>query len=835
MYNGRETELLIPASSLEVLKIAVIFGADAVYIGGEAFGLRAKAKNFSIEDMKEGVKFAHERNVKVYVTANILAHNYDLEGARAYFEELKEVGPDALIISDPGMFTIAKEVLPDIDIHISTQANNTNYMTYNFWWNQGAKRVVSARELSLEEIKEIRAHIPEEMEIETFMHGAMCISYSGRCLLSSFLAGRDANRGACTHPCRWKYSVVEESRPGEYMPVYENERGTYIFNSKDLCMIEHIPELIEAGIDSFKIEGRMKKPEYVAGVTSMYRKYVDLYLRNGRDHFSVSDQDREMLMDLYNRGNSHTGYYLRQNGRDMLALDRPNHAGVAAVRVTAQSGREISGVAMTQLHAQDVLEIAGGKNNYTFGKDVKKGETVHFLVPKKMNFPKGTVFHRIRNQQLIERLDHDYINGKLREKIYGFLSLTIGQKGFFTVCKGNRSFTAYTEVPVQAAANRPLEEERLRTQLMKTGETPFEFETLELQIDPGSFLPMKELNRLRRYALDGLEEAIADSFCRDLLSQSTLHESGQNLPDSTDMVLADSHGAASPLKSSGSVSHSQIPGLSILVETEEQWNAITGFILSGQDHGKIQRLYPDFRLCTTSSFDRDLKALQNRQIEICPAFPYIFREKAVALFKKLYPKLSLLPVNGILIRNYESYQFLKEHGFDKKIILDHNLYIFNQSSRAFWVQHGVSEMTAPLELNARELGNLGLTNMELPVYGYLPVMISAQCIQNTVRGCTHTAGLMTLSDRKGLSLQVKNFCDLCYNVIYDPSPLCLLEFYAEIQELAPLRSRLQFTSETGEQVCRILRLFCTENNYTERTSVEIPFDYMTGHFHRGII
>ena len=579
----------------------------------------------------------------------------------------------------------------------------------------------------------------------------------------------------------------------------------------------------------------MKKPEYVAGVTSMYRKYVDLYLRNGRDHFSVSDQDREMLMDLYNRGNSHTGYYLRQNGRDMLALDRPNHAGVAAVRVTAQSGREISGVAMTQLHAQDVLEIAGGKNNYTFGKDVKKGETVHFLVPKKMNFPKGTVFHRIRNQQLIERLDHDYINGKLREKIYGFLSLTIGQKGFFTVCKGNRSFTAYTEVPVQAAANRPLEEERLRTQLMKTRETPFEFETLELQIDPGSFLPMKELNRLRRYALDGLEEAIADSFCRDLLSQSTLHESGQNLPNSTDMVLADSHGAASPLKSSGSVSHSQIPGLSILVETEEQWNAITGFILSGQDHGKIQRLYPDFRLCTTSSFDRDLKALQNRQIEICPAFPYIFREKAVALFKKLYPKLSLLPVNGILIRNYESYQFLKEHGFDKKIILDHNLYIFNQSSRAFWVQHGVSEMTAPLELNARELGNLGLTNMELPVYGYLPVMISAQCIQNTVRGCTHTAGLMTLSDRKGLSLQVKNFCDLCYNVIYDPSPLCLLEFYAEIQELAPLRSRLQFTSETGEQVCRILRLFCTENNYTERTSVEIPFDYMTGHFHRGII
>ena len=277
---SRPIELLIPASSLEVLKTAVIFGADAVYIGGEAFGLRAKAKNFSMEEMKEGIEFAHAHDVKVYVTANILAHNYDLDGARQYFKELKQIGPDALIISDPGMFTIAKEELPDIDIHISTQANNTNYMTYQFWWKQGAKRVVSARELSLNEIKQIREHIPDEMEIETFMHGAMCISYSGRCLLSSFMAGRDANRGACTHPCRWKYSIVEESRPGEYMPVYENERGTYIFNSKDLCMIEHIPEMLNAGIDSFKIEGRMKTALYVATVARTYRLAIDEFIQD---------------------------------------------------------------------------------------------------------------------------------------------------------------------------------------------------------------------------------------------------------------------------------------------------------------------------------------------------------------------------------------------------------------------------------------------------------------------------------------------------------------------------------------------------------------------------
>lgn len=273
-------ELLIPASSLEVLRTAVIFGADAVYIGGGAFGLRAKAKNFSPEDMRAGIEFAHSRGVRVHVTVNILAHNADLPGVEAYLRELKEMAPDALIIADPAVFQLAGRICPEIDRHISTQANNTNYGTYRFWWELGAKRVVSARELSLKEIREIREHIPEEMEIESFIHGAMCISYSGRCLLSNYFTGRDANQGACTHPCRWKYSVVEETRPGEYMPVYENERGTYIFNSRDLCMIEHIPEMIDAGIDSFKIEGRMKTALYVATVARTYRRAIDDYLES---------------------------------------------------------------------------------------------------------------------------------------------------------------------------------------------------------------------------------------------------------------------------------------------------------------------------------------------------------------------------------------------------------------------------------------------------------------------------------------------------------------------------------------------------------------------------
>lgn len=284
MIEGiKKPELLIPGGNLETLKTAVIYGADAVYIGGDMYGLRAKAKNFSMEDMKEGIHFAHNHNKKVYVTANITAHNQDLAGIRQYFRELKAFGedcPDALIISDPGVFSIALEEAPGIDVHISTQANNTNYESYRFWHKLGATRVVSARELSLKELVELRANIPETMEIETFIHGAMCIAYSGRCLLSNYFTGRDANLGACTHSCRWRYHIVEETRPGEYLPLEENERGTYIFNSKDLCMIEYIPELVKAGINSFKVEGRMKTALYVATVASTYRRAIDDYFED---------------------------------------------------------------------------------------------------------------------------------------------------------------------------------------------------------------------------------------------------------------------------------------------------------------------------------------------------------------------------------------------------------------------------------------------------------------------------------------------------------------------------------------------------------------------------
>ena len=344
MTERKKPELLIPAGSLEVLKTAVVFGADAVYIGGEAFGLRAKARNFTPEEMTEGIAFAHARGAKVYVTANILAHNEDLEGAAAYFAQLRDMKPepcDALIISDPGMFDIAREVWPEAEIHISTQANNTNYRTYRFWWRMGARRVVSARELSLQEIRAVREQIPKEMEIESFVQGSMCISYSGRCLLSNYFTGRDANQGACTHPCRWKYAVVEETRPGEYMPVYENERGTYIFNSKDLCMIEYIPELVEAGIDSFKVEGRMKTALYVATVTRTYRMALDDFFSRPEEYLSRRAWYKAEISKCTHRQFS-TGFYFGKPGEESQIYDNSTYVNeyiyLGMIEETAKAG-----------------------------------------------------------------------------------------------------------------------------------------------------------------------------------------------------------------------------------------------------------------------------------------------------------------------------------------------------------------------------------------------------------------------------------------------------------------------------------------------------------------
>lgn len=364
----RDTELLIPASSLEVLKTAVIYGADAVYIGGEMFGLRAKAKNFSKEDMAEGIQYAHAHGVKVYITANIVAHNKDMTGIYEYFQELKELKPDAVIISDPGVMMIAKEIMPEIEFHVSTQANSTNYETFRFWHKIGASRVVGARELSLEEIKEIREKIPEELEIEAFIHGAMCISYSGRCLLSNYFTGRNSNEGACTHPCRWKYHIMEEKRPGEYLPVEENDRGTYIFNSKDLNMIEYIPELMDAGIDSFKIEGRMKTALYVATVARTYRQAIDDYKESPEKYYSRMEYYLEEISKCTYRQFT-TGFYFGKTDENAQIYDNNTYM------------KEYTYLGIVQSISEDGWYELEQKNKFSVG------DTIEVMIPDGRNIP----------------------------------------------------------------------------------------------------------------------------------------------------------------------------------------------------------------------------------------------------------------------------------------------------------------------------------------------------------------------------------------------------------------------------------------------------------------
>lgn len=372
----KRPELLVPAGSLEALQTAVLYGADAVYIGGLQYGLRARAKNFSPEQMKEGIRFAHEHGVRVHVTVNIIAHNDQFIGLRDHLLMLQELGADALIIADAGILDAAREYVPNMELHLSTQASATNYRMMNFWHRNGVQRIVAARELSLEELKQTRELLDPGMELEVFVHGAMCMSISGRCLLSNYLAGKDANQGACVHPCRWKYRLVEESRPGEYMPVMEDEEGSYIFNSKDLCMIEYIPQLIEAGIDSFKIEGRMKTPLYVAMVAKAYREAIDDYCRDPALYESKKSYYKSLLSMVSHRGYS-TGFYFGSPGPDAHVYDSNQYV------------KEVSFVGKVLRNTEGALTCIQQRNKFSLGDTLyllkPQGESVKFTVTQIQN------------------------------------------------------------------------------------------------------------------------------------------------------------------------------------------------------------------------------------------------------------------------------------------------------------------------------------------------------------------------------------------------------------------------------------------------------------------
>lgn len=798
-------EILAPAGSMECLKAAIAAGADAVYTGGALFGARAYAHNLTEEELLEAIDYVHLHGRRLYLTVNTLIKDREMEKQMYdYLLPYYRQGLDAVIVQDIGLFRFIRKHFPDLPIHASTQMTLTGVDGAKFLEKEGAQRIVTSRELSMAEVKKIADET--ELEIESFVHGALCYCYSGQCLFSSFIGGRSGNRGQCAQPCRLLYRTPEAKRP------------QYLLSLKDICTLELIPEMIESGIYSFKIEGRMKKPEYAAAVAFQYRKYADLYLKYYEEcpaeedpaayamkKYRVREEDRQMLLDLYNRGGFHTGYYHTQNGREMISLNRPNHAGVPAVKVLAKKGRNVTAKALTDLYPQDIIELPMRKgrekaDNYTCKDAVRKGMNVQIPVFADTPFKRDEIWMRTRNSTLIDTLREEFVNGKIKERICGTFRLYPQEKATLTVKCRDAEITVAGE-KAQEALSQPMSRERIEKQLRKTGNTEFEFSFLKAEIGEKVFLPMQSLNELRREALETLEKVICEKYRR----------SGEVKDPEED-------------KTELSMEEEVLSGWTASVRTAEQMEVIL-------EEEAIGRIYVDCtmfpRIWEKDSYVEWITKVHAAGKEIYLVMPYIFRERTRKQYEAAYNRIFGAGWDGILIANYESFAFLKEHGYTGRIMTDYNLYEFNQESRKFWEEKGVFEFTAPVELTERELQDLRVKDGEVIVYGYLPMMISAGCIQKTTRGCLKKSGQTTITDRYRNPFVVKNECDYCYNILYNYVPLYLGDRMEEVYQIGPGRIRLMFTTERQQEVRQILSAYFEGKELPEGT-------YTRGHWKRGI-
>lgn len=798
-------EILAPAGSMECLKAAIAAGADAVYTGGALFGARAYAHNLTEEELLEAIDYVHLHGRRLYLTVNTLIKDREMEKQMYdYLLPYYRQGLDAVIVQDIGLFRFIRKHFPDLPIHASTQMTLTGVDGAKFLEKEGAQRIVTSRELSMAEVKKIADET--ELEIESFVHGALCYCYSGQCLFSSFIGGRSGNRGQCAQPCRLLYRTPEAKRP------------QYLLSLKDICTLELIPEMIESGIYSFKIEGRMKKPEYAAAVAFQYRKYADLYLKYYEEcpaeedpaayamkKYRVREEDRQMLLDLYNRGGFHTGYYHTQNGREMISLNRPNHAGVPAVKVLAKKGRNVTAKALTDLYPQDIIELPMRKgrekaDNYTCKDAVRKGMNVQIPVFADTPFKRDEIWMRTRNSTLIDTLREEFVNGKIKERICGTFRLYPQEKATLTVKCRDAEITVAGE-KAQEALSQPMSRERIEKQLRKTGNTEFEFSFLKAEIGEKVFLPMQSLNELRREALETLEKVICEKYRR----------SGEVKDPEED-------------KTELSMEEEVLSGWTASVRTAEQMEVIL-------EEEAIGRIYVDCtmfpRIWEKNSYVEWITKVHAAGKEIYLVMPYIFRERTRKQYEAAYNRIFGAGWDGILIANYESFAFLKEHGYTGRIMTDYNLYEFNQESRKFWKEKGVFEFTAPVELTERELQDLRVKDGEVIVYGYLPMMISAGCIQKTTRGCLKKSGQTTITDRYRNPFVVKNECDYCYNILYNYVPLYLGDRMEEVYQIGPGRIRLMFTTERQQEVRQILSAYFEGKELPEGT-------YTRGHWKRGI-
>jgi putative protease len=776
-------EVLSPAGSFESLEAAVKAGADAIYVGGDKFGARAYAGNFDQKEMLRAIDYAHLHQKQIYMTINTLFKPDEVEELYDYLLPYYREGLDAVIVQDIGVADVIRRQFPDLDLHASTQMTVMGTEGARFLEELGFTRVVPARELSLEEISEIRKET--NLEIETFVHGALCFSYSGQCLMSSMLGGRSGNRGRCAQPCRLPYDLYK----GDGKINQKEER--YLLSPKDLCSIEILPKILKAGTNSLKIEGRMKRPEYVAAVTRQYRKYVDQYLEDS-GKYRVRSEDMQELMELYNRGGFTKGYYLTHNGRDMMSMNRPNHMGYSMGKIKEIRKNQIVFYPNADLHKKDILEIPIGKDSkveLTSPIDVKKGGQAVLNANQIRKLRPGMKILRTRNQSLIDHLNEEIIGREKKENLKGNVTFSVGKPVMMQVYQENLSITVYGD-EVQEAKNQPLSSSKLKEQLEKTGGTPFTLDVVEIVTEGNGFLPVGAIKALRRQALEQMEAAMVGVKKRESQERISRKINSEKAEERDEKIAS----VTTMEQAKAAILHPSVDTLYVLGESIpfEKWESFTKEV-----HMAGKNLYY--------------------------VMPYIFHKNAKDAWKAQEELICQGSHDGIMVRTIDEFALINRFaGFHKRMILDSPLYAYHPAAAQFYKdQAGCAvRMVLPVELNKQELASLSENYADMVVYGHQPLMISAQCQTKNHLGCTKKMQTLHLKDRYQKEFPVQNFCHYCYNVIYNGEPLKLSE--EEICSLKPGGRIFRFTIESAKEVTEVLDGRWKNRKYTK------------GHFKRGI-
>lgn len=844
----KNIEVLSPAGSYESFQAAVNAGADAIYLGGSAFGARAYSNNFTEDELVRAIDYAHIHDRKVYMTANTLLKDVEMnEQLYNYLRPYYENGLDAVIVQDMGVFNFVKENFPELHIHASTQMTTTGAPGAKLLKELGASRIVLSRELNLKEIKDIDDNV--DIEIEGFVHGALCYCYSGQCLLSSIIGGRSGNRGRCAQPCRLPYDVVKNDT------VINPKNEKYVISPKDMCALPILPQVIEAGVDSLKIEGRMKSSEYTAGVVSIYRKYVDMYLEKGASGYKVDEADMNSLKDLFNRGGFTDGYFGSETGRSMLSLNRPNHQGTRALEVISNNKGCITCRIIEDIYAGDFFEI-GSDFTYTNKSDTKKGGTIVLNVPHKYDIRPKDIIYRTKNNALTEDIKSKYINTEIKEMLEGSLELFSGRPAKLSVRildqKGSVRASASAEDDiVQTAEKQPMDEERVRKQLSKTGGTPYTFSDVRIEMGDDIFVPIQKLNDLRRTAIEKMEKQLCDSYKREIQIKPDFEKNttSQNTTSQTQ------NGNELDFTSS-ELSDKKQENIRINVSVENK--ELLGTALS---YAEVEAIYLEIsEYENDTELEKAVMKCKNTGKKVYLTMPHIFRLNTRKSFESRMKEITSMKIDGFVVRNLEEFEFFREYYTSPdssdslaspassassdnsgpvSIILDYNVYTFNKYAREEYKKLEIEGKlrilydTAPVELNEKELRNLDISNSELVVYGFLPMMVTAQCINKTVNYCDKKNAVLYLKDRKNKQFAVKNNCRYCYNTIYNTSPLYIIDKTNEIITLDPKSVRIILTNEDQKTAGRVIEDAVMAFN--ERTKIENSLkDFTRGHFLRGV-